>query len=163
MEIKNEYSVTRQLCRTWLWENMRKPPMLVILIMWILIGLLVLWGMFYTPFTGLFAILELFCLYRAFFRNLLFSRRQYNTLAQTYGENWLRTICFEEDKLVVTEGDVSVSSLQLPYSDIVSIKEEGNKVWLILKTKKVIRLYKDKFVSASWEECRSFLEEKISS
>ena len=64
---------------------------------------------------------------------------------------------------MVTEGNVSVSSLRLPYSDIVSIKEEGNKVWLVLKTKKVVRLYKDKFVGGSWEECRSFLEEKISS
>lgn len=163
MQMKNEYRVTRQLCRTWLWENMRKPPMLIVFIMWVFISLLVLWGMLYTPFTSLFAILEIFCLYRAFFRTLLLHRKQYNTLARTYGENWLRTICFEEDKLAVTEGNVSVSSLQFPYSDIASIEEKDNKVWLRLKNKFSVRLYKDKFIDASWEECRAFLAEKMSS
>lgn len=163
MQMKNEYRVTRQLCRTWLWENMRKPPMLIVFIMWVFISLLVLWGMLYTPFTSLFAILEIFCLYRAFFRTLLLHRKQYNTLARTYGENWLRTICFEEDKLVVTEGNVSVSSLQFPYSDIASIEEKDNKVWLRLKNKFSVRLYKDKFIDASWGECRAFLAEKMSS
>ncbi len=157
--MKNEYQVTRQLCRTWVLENMSKPPWLPILILWGLLAVLCVWGMFSTPFPGLLGVLALFCLYRLFLRNLIISRRQYSRLAKTYGENWTRTICFEEDKLVVTEGNVS--SLQLPYSDIVSIEEDGNKVRLVHKSKSVVRLYKDKFIDASWEECRTFLAAKM--
>lgn len=162
MEMKNEYRVTWRLTLTWLWESICKPPKCLFPVIWILIGIWSVAGMLFLESIPLAILFALFCIYRAFFRDLLFSRKQYKALARTYGEeNWLRTISFQEDRLVTTEGNVF--SLQLPYSDITSIKENGNEVCLMLKNKSALRLYKDKFVGGSWEECRAFIAEKMSS
>lgn len=140
---------------------MSKPPKCFFPIVWILIGIWFVQICLVIESIPLAIFFAFFCIYRAFFRDLLFATKQYNALAQTYKEeNWLRNISFQEDMLIVTEGTLI---LQQPYSDIASIKEKDNKIWLVLKDKKVIRLYKDKFVDGSWEECRSFLEGKISS
>ena len=160
--MKNEYQITWKLYRTWLWENMRKPPKCFFPIIWVLFSIWAARLCFFLESIPLAVLFAFFGIYRAFFRDLLFARKQYNALARTYGEeNWLRTISLQEDKLVTTEGNVL--NLQSSYSDIAAIKEKGNEICLILKNKTVIRLYKDKCVNASWEECRHFIEEKIPS
>ena len=155
--IRNEYRVTWNLFRAWLWENKKKPPRLAIAIMWIVLCLAatVMGVVLQYPFYFVFTI---FALYRAFFRDILVAGRQYETMAKSYGQkDWLRTITFDEENIAVVEGNISVN---YKYPDISEIREKDNKVWLQLKDKMVIRLYKDCFVDADWEECRSLIERK---
>lgn len=158
--IRNEYRITRDLFKTWLWENKKKPPGSVITVMWIALGVAatVMGVVFWYPFYFVFTV---FALYRAFFRDILAAGRQYETMSKSYGQkDWLRTITFEEENIIVVEGNISVN---YKYSDISEIREKDNKVWLHLKEKKVIRLYKDCFADAGWEECRSLIERKRNS
>ena len=160
--MKNEFQITRKLCQTWLWEAVRMPPKIYFSIFWVGFALLITAVCFTMQMEFLF-VFALFCIYRAFFRDLLFSHRQYSLLAKNYGgEDWTRTVYFEENEIFSTdEGVKATTSYRIPYSDIVRIKEKDNKVWLVLRDKKVIRLYKDKFSGTSWEECRQFLEAKM--
>lgn len=162
--MKNEYIVTWQLYRTWLWENMRKPLKCVFSVIW---AAFTIWSivMYLSLRFSALLIFVVFGVYRAFFRDLLLAKKRYNLLAQSYGgTNWTRIISFEEDRIVTTdEQSKANASYQTYYTEIAQIKEKGNKVWLILKDKMVIRLYKDKFSGASWEECRTYLMEKMAS
>lgn len=157
--IRNEYEVTWKLFESWLWENKRKPLRLGFTIMWVLLGLTAT-GMAVIFRSALFLVMTFLCLYRAFFRDILAAKKQYAAMEKSYGQrDWLRTITFDEDQATVLEGNISV---KYQYSDIVGMKEKGNKVWLLLRDEKVIRLYKDCFVDSDWEECRTLIERKCS-
>ena len=157
--IKNEYEVTWKVYKSWLFENRMKSPRLTFTIIWIIFGLVSI-GMYVVSRFSLYLLMVLFCIYRAFFRDILVTMRQYGFMAKTYGQkDWLRTIVFEEEQIISQEGQVSVN---YNYSDISEIKEKDNKVWLIFKNKTVIRMYKDCFVDSDWEECRTFIERKCS-
>lgn len=157
--IKNEYRVTWKMFGSWLLENKMKPPKLFFTIMWAVFGLVVI-GMAVAFRFAPYSVIALLCFYRAFFRDILVARRQYAAMAKSYGQrDWLRTITFDEDRIILLEGNISVN---YKYSDLSEIKEKDNKVWLILKDDKVIRMYKDCFVNSDWEKCRSLIEEKHS-
>lgn len=157
--IRNEYEVTWKLFGSWLWENKRKPLRLGFAVLWVLLGLTATW-MAVTLQSVLFLVMTVLCLYRAFFRDILAAKRQYAAMEKSYGQrDWLRIITFDEDQATVLEGNISV---KYQYSDIVGMKEKGNKVWLLLRDEKVIRLYKDCFVDSGWEECRTLIERKCS-
>ncbi len=162
--MKNEFQITPHLYQTWLWENMRKPPKAYFLIFWAAFSLLIA-VICITEHMGFLSIFAVFCVYRAFFRDFLFSKRQYALLARNYGgENWTRTVSFEEHEIVTTEGgDTGAVTHRVPYGEITRIEERDNKVWLFLQSKMVIRLYKDRFVDSTWEECSHFLETKMNS
>lgn len=159
--IKNEYRVTWKMFGSWLLENKMKPPKLFFTIMWTIFGLVVIGMAVAFRFAAYYVIALLFlCFYRMLFRDILVARRQYAAMAKSYGQrDWLRTITFEEGQITLLEGNISVNYM---YSDLSEIKEKDNKVWLILKDDKVIRMYKDCFVNADWEKCRSLIEEKRS-
>lgn len=151
--MKNEYTVTQKLYRTWALENMCKGIRLFFFISWMLLGLLCLWVSLSPFLSSFFRVMALFCFYRAFLRNLLAAKKQYQILAKTYGqENWTRTIVFEEDKITTSE---PASAFWSSYSDIVNIREKSDKIWLILNNKTVIRLYKSAFINTTWEECKA--------
>lgn len=155
--VKNEYRVTWKTYKMWLLENRRKQPRLAITIMWIVLGVAAM-GMGLAFRYALYFVFALFGFYRAFFRDILVANRQYDALAKSYGQkDWLRTITFDEEQIVLTEGNISVN---YRYVDIIRIEEKDNRVWLMLKDKKVIRLYKDCFGDSSWEECRALIEER---
>ena len=52
-------------------------------------------------------------------------------------------------------------TVRTPYSEIVGMREDGNKIWLDTKKKMVIRLYKDKFVGGDFEKFRKFISVKM--
>lgn len=158
--IRNEYKITWKVYRSWGLENAFKGAQLLFAIFWVVLALLILvldissggWFFYHYFF--------LFCIYRAFFRWMVRTNAQYRALAkQRNGADWLRKISFEEDTIRLEDGNVSVV---YDYSDIVEIKEKGNKVWLNASDKAVIRLYKDCFIDSTWEECKSWIEEKRS-
>jgi len=155
--IKNEYRVTWKMYKSWLSENRLKSPRLVFAIIWIILGLAGA-GMYVAYGSSLYLLMVLFCLYRAFLRDILITKRQYGFMARTYGrKDWLRTIILNEEQIISQEGKISVN---YEYSDISELKEKDNKVWLIFKNKTVIRMYKDCFVDSDWEGCRSLIERK---
>lgn len=157
--IKNEYRVTWDIYKSWLSENRMKSPRLTFIIIWIIFGL-VMTGMYVAFREALYLLMLLLCIYRAFFRDILVTMRQYGLMAKTYGQkDWLRTIVFGEKQIISQEGQVSVN---YEYSDISEMKEKDNKVWLIFRNKTVIRVYKDCFVDSDWEECRALIERKCS-
>ncbi len=158
--IRNEYRVTWEIFRSWMWENKRKPPRLVFTIVWVLFGIAVTWLAAAYRFAP-YLVMTFFCLYRAFLRDILAAKRQYGAMAKSYGQkDWLRSITFDEEQITLKEGNLSVN---YRYSDISGIREAGNRVWLTLKDGKVIRLYKDCFVGSDWEGCRELTARKCGS
>lgn len=157
--IKNEYRVTWKKYMEWWLESKVKPPRSIIAIMWIVLGFV--WigiGISLEFGTVLCFFMVFFCFYRVAPRDILVLNRQYKSMAKSFGqEEWLRTIVFEEEQIIVLEGNVTMS---FKYSDISEVKEKDNKVWLMLKDKKVIRMYKDSFADSNWEECRSLIGRK---
>ena len=67
-------------------------------------------------------------------------------------------IAVGEDEIISTDG--SVMTVRTPYSEIVGIRDESNKIWIDTKKKMVIRLYKDKFVGGDFEKFRKFISVK---
>ncbi len=85
------------------------------------------------------------------------SSDQYRNLCINHkGADWERTICFEDKKIKVEDGIVTVDYL---FSDIENIKEKGNKIWLHMNNKTVVRLYKDCFTQGNWELCKEVINE----
>ncbi|MDE6531816.1 MAG: hypothetical protein K2K96_13760 [Lachnospiraceae bacterium] len=68
----------------------------------------------------------------------------------------VRTILFEDDCITISEEDVLV--IKYPYSDIVGIRERGDKIWLDMQDKSVIRLYQSAFVDTDWDKCKEWIE-----
>lgn len=100
-----------------------------------------------------FILIALLDIYIAFFLNNLIVKLQYKRLAQIYGKNsWVRTISFEDDKIIVRE---EKSEIKYDYSDILSIVEKDERIYLKLQAKFVIGLYKSKFVDCTWEDCKT--------
>lgn len=153
----NEYQVTWKLYRSWAAENMTKGAQLVMMIIWCVYALpcLVLAMVAESGFKSLFFVLAAFGIYRAFFRTFVIAKSQYRRLALSYGkENWTRRITFEDDGINLTEGK---ASFHYNYSDIVGVRENGNKIWLDASDKTVLRLYRDALVESDWEECKGRL------
>lgn len=152
--MRNEFKVTRKRYMQWVLESMFRGARCVFMVFWSVFGGCLL-GIGFTGvmgFESLYIILGMFCIYQAFFRSMLMGFKQYLALARNYGqENWTRVIDFEEDGLVVTEGNVTV---QLKYEDILSVKENEERILLQFKNKTFVRLYKDSFVGTDWPEVR---------
>lgn len=73
-------------------------------------------------------------------------------LAITYGKNsWLRTICFEDNRIIIKEEKTETS---YNYSDIQEIAEKGDRIYLKVQSKAIIRLYKSKFIDCTWNDCK---------
>lgn len=160
--MKNEYAVTKELYRSWAIENMFKGVRLAIFILWCVLAAVTLVLLFLSPpmFKILYAVMFLFCLYRAFLRVFVLTDGQYKRSAQLFGtENWIRTVIFYEDTVTVADGN---STVNFSYKDITGVREKDNKIRLDTNKGCVIRLYKDAFVNSTSEEFLSFIESKIS-
>lgn len=160
--MKNEYQVTKKLFRSWVTENMYKGMQLYINIGWAAFGILAVVLLIFSADSTLdyvlFGVMLVLGVYNAFLRIFLVSAVQYRRTAQVYGtENWTRTITFGDEKIYLTEGNASAD---FEYGDIIRIKEKDNNIWLTMKNRIVVRLYKDAFVDCGWEDCRAFIDEK---
>lgn len=149
--MKNEYEVTWKIYKSWAIESMFRGKRLAFMIFWLVLGTIFLFGaitdrIVYLPFFALY------CFYRAVFRNLLLAKKQYGVLAKNYGmENWKREISFEENEIILAEGNVR---LQFSYEDIRNINEKGDKIWITFKNLTALRLYHSAFVHTDWMECK---------
>lgn len=152
--VKNTYQVTWKRFREWGFENAFKGARLGITIMWLLVAFFMA---FMSKEISIAYILLVFCLYRAFFRWIVVTNTQYRNLCKNHkGADWERTIRFADKKIKVEDGIITVDYL---FSDIENIKEKGNKIWLYMNNKTVVRLYKDCFTQGNWEMCKAMLDE----
>lgn len=164
--MKNEYCITWNLYKSWITANMFKGKSLFFRIFWcILLVLMIVFGIISLNIYDVkaisiyFFLLALLCLYNAFLRHILLAKKTYRKLSETYGkENWTRTILFENDNILLINNNVSI---KYKYSDIVGIKENGNEIFVIFNNKSFIRLYKSAFIGCDWNECKKFLQDKI--
>lgn len=152
--IQNTYKVTGKRFREWGLENAFKGAQLGMTIMWLLLAVyMVIMGKEIKIAYVLFA----FCIYRAFFRWIVVTNTQYRNLCiNNKGADWERTISFADKKIKVEDGIVTVDYL---FSDIEKIKEKGNKIWLYMNNKTVVRLYKDCFTQGDWKTCKEMISE----
>ena len=162
--MKCEYQVTKQLMRSWVMENRFSGVNLVLFILWtVLLS-------FWIPVTMLLILIQarmsiilmgiFFCvvaIYKIIGQRLLSASVQYKTYAKIYGANWTRTIEFMDDCIQITEGS---STHRHPYSVVSKVDEKDNIIWLYCENKSALRLYKDKFVDGTWEECRKLMQER---
>lgn len=152
--VQNTYQVTWKRFREWGFENAFKGRRLGIAVMWFVAAIyMFIIGKEIKMAYFLFA----FCLYRAFLRWLVITKSQYKQLCINHKhEDWERTIRIYDQKIIVEDGIVTVDYF---LSDVVSIKEKENRVWLNMYNKTVVRLYKDCFSEGSWEICKAMLNE----
>lgn len=154
-KMKNEYTVTWELYRTWLLENMAKRKRLTLSAVWCALAVwcvLALWK----TLPAFALVLAALCVYRAVGRDFVVAKKQYELQAKVCGgENWRRTIVLENDGIVISEGNICV---RYGRADIVRIREKGDRIWLDMRDDMVVRMYRSAFSEGSWEECRAMLE-----
>lgn len=156
--IKNEYCVTWHLYKSWVMESMLRGQRLAFVIYWCILSLLSLGVGAVVHGLNIFWLFSAFCLYRAFLRNFLLAKKQYNMLAKTYGqENWTRTIMLEDETISVLEGTISI---QYAYGDIVDVSDKNDTIWITFVNKTIIRLYKTAFVDSDWAGCKAKIASK---
>lgn len=156
--IQNTYQVTAKRFREWGLENALQGIRLGISVAWIFLAICVAVLLVMGGGQSITYVLFAFCIYRAFFRWLIVTNTQYRNLCANHKEeDWQRIISFEDEIIKLDDGIISV---EYRYSDIDDIKEKGNKIWLYMNNKTVVRLYKDCFTYGTWEMCKAFLEEK---
>ena len=78
--------------------------------------------------------------------------------SKIYGvTEWIRSVDFGDDEITVTDHN---SVYKYRYTDIKRIKEKNESVIIFFKFNLVIKLYKDAFVTGSWEECKRMIAKK---
>ena len=167
--MKNEYTVDYNLLKSFLIEAKFSGIRLGFFIGYCIIafGMLavtVLYLVFIPNFDKIAVfmmfIVVFFAIYSAFIRDLIIFKKQYNFLVKTYGcKSWTRTIVFGDEKITTTE---ATRTITCNYSDIIDITENGNRIWIKLSNKTVIRLFKDAFIDCTWEECKDYILSKQS-
>lgn len=158
--MKNEYEVTEKLYMSWGIENMFKGIHLKFMIFWTVMAFLIFICCMIYGFEILFVFFIVYCLYRAFFHNIVLTKGQYKKLVQSLGkESWKRVVLFKDDCISVH--DVN-HTFDFSYLDITNIREKNNKIWLDTNKKTVIRLYKDAFVGGDYAEFLNLIKAKNS-
>lgn len=166
--IANEYTVTKDLYLTWYKEGRKKGLQLKISIMWVVILVLLLAATIVyavsphsgdtRPWLAIEGALMIYSVYHLFFRRKIAAGDMYDKMAAQLGENWTKTVVFEEDGIHTIEGNFEV---KYPYTEIESVRSEGDEISIETDTKFVIRAYKDKFVSGDYAKFARFIESKV--
>lgn len=157
--MKNEYIVNWERVKKWINESQHSGIRLIFFIFWCVMLVVCLTisvsSLIVSDYAdvALYFTFSLFCVYRAFIFNLLIAKKQYKRVAQTYGkDSWVRSITFSDEKIIIVE---EKTEMQYDYSDILSITEKDNNIYLHMQAKAIIRLYKSKFIDSTWEECKN--------
>ncbi len=156
--MKNQFIVTEEMYRSWCTDSQFRGRRLAFFIMWCVL-FAICTGFVIVTKEPLFIVYTVFCAYQAFARVFVLSHVNYRRLAKSYNcENWVRTIEFQDDKIVLSEESCSMT---FAYNSVVRLMDKDNKIWIYFNNKTCIRMYKDAFVTGDWESCKDFLEIKI--
>lgn len=173
--MKNEYTVTRKLWKSWVKESQFKGKRLFffvtgcILIAVCIAGILFsAWVLTQTEnakdrstlslYIYLYALFGLFFAYRNFLFPIIAANKQYTRYANLVGqEDFTRTILFEEDIITMKEGTMAA---QFAYTDITEIIERDDLVMMHFRNGAGIRFFRSTFVDSDWASCKTLIEEK---
>ena len=164
--MKNEHKITKELMMSWAKEYfLFRARDIILAILWSIVGLcgfiplmaLILLGGDLIDWI-LSIVLIILATYKLFIGRFVYISKRYKMFAKTYGvDEWLRTIDFLEDEIVLTD-HTTVNKLQ--YHNIKKVIEKGNVVLILMNDNIAFRLYKNAFVDGSWEECKELLNSK---
>lgn len=161
--MRNEYEVNYEMYKKWNKDTRFKGNRLKFYICWgVLATFFLAMGCIYRflfcmedEFILLYFIFGIFCVFWIFFFPIYACKRQFKLLSDTYGKtNWVRVICFSDENIIVTEESIQITH---EYSDIVKIEESDDLIYLRLKNKTIIRVYKSKFTQGNWDECKELI------
>ena len=162
----NEHKITKELLMSWAKDYylVRKRD-IILFVLWSIVGICgLLLLMPLVVFGGdsldwVLAILFIFfAVYKLFIGRFVYMSKRYKMFAKTYGvDEWLRTIEFLEDEILLTD-HTTVNKLQ--YRNIKKVIEKGNVVLIVMNDNIAFRIYKNAFVEGSWEDCKKFLNSK---
>ena len=155
--IKNEYNVTWEIFRSWARENAFKGRQLLFTVIWVVFAIVIQIANVLTGGAALYYFLFVFALYFALLNWLSVARKQYSELCAKHGENWKRSIRFEDSRIVVWEGP---THMKFRYKEVYMFREKKNKIWIYARDGSVIRMYMDTFTEGDWEQCKELLREK---
>jgi hypothetical protein len=164
--MRNEHKITKELMMSWAKDfYLVRASDIILAILWSIVAFCGLTLLATNIIVGgdvlnwLLAFLFLFLsVYKLFFGRFVYISKRYKMFAKTYGvDEWLRTIEFLEDEIVLTD-HTTINKLQ--YYNIKKVIEKGNVILILLNDNIAFRLYKDAFVEGSWEECKKLLNSK---
>ena len=167
--MKNEYKVTLDMFYSWALEGKFKGRRLRFFIMWCAFGVFYLGiaflvraiiaplGYSYAVLFGLFLFLSVFSFYCAFLRDVVRAMGEYERSKKRYKPLWIRSVELTEEKIVLTDGEVT---LTYGYLDVDTIINAKKAAVLSLTDGTLIRLYHDKFISSDTAECIAFIEKR---
>lgn len=177
--MKNEYMITKRLMKSWIngwWFNSTANTALLLfecffgVVFFIFPSLYIHYFGYYETLENLYTALWCICHAGTLFCILYIPlvprayARQNNIKYKTYSKNycvrkWKRSIELTESEITVYD---HTSVLKFEYSTIKRVKEKRKVVIIFLKSGFEIRLYKNAFVTGSWEECKKLLSRKSS-
>ena len=164
--MKNEHKITKELMMSWTKEYfLFRARDIILAILWSIVGLCGFIPLMALVLVGgdlidwiLSIVLIILAAYKLFIGRFVYISKRYKMFAKTYGvDEWLRTIEFLEDEILLTD-HTTVNKLQ--YRNIKKVIEKGNVVLVLMNDNIAFRLYKDAFVEGSWEECKELLNSK---
>ena len=164
--MRNEYTITKDLMKSWAKEYYKNGGSYTVrLILLVLVAVCeVMCAVYFMRFPiyqifSLFAIfIFLFALYCIFLQPKVLYLKRYKMDSKIYGATeWIRSVDFGDDEITVTDHN---SVYKYRYTDIKRIKERDDRVIIFFKFNLAIKLYKDAFVTGSWEECKRMIAEK---
>lgn len=167
--MKNEYKVTKDLIKSWAKEyHLHGSANVCLFVLWVIVGLLGVFGVILSiilqstwTHTYICSLMIILAVFKLFIARFFAWAQKYKILSTTYGvAEWIRTTEFLDDEIVLTD-HTSVSRFK--YGNIKGIKEKNNAVLIFMNDNMGLRLYKDAFVSGSWEECKALISEKKNS
>ena len=164
--MKNEYRITRDLFRSWGKEfSFHGGAYIFLFVLWCVVGVSGLAGIIFSVamdlwwiYIYIWSLILAMAIFKLFFQQRIIWSRRYALCASTYGvAEWMRTTEFLEDEIVLTD---HTSVNRFKYNSIRSIKEKHNAVLIFMNQNMALRLYKDAFVTGSWEDCKKMILEK---
>ena len=164
--MRSEHKITKELMMSWAKEYyLFRTRDIILAILWSIVGLCGLIPLIALALVGgeatdwiLSILLIVLATYKLFIGRFVYISKRYKMFAKTYGvDEWLRTIEFLEDEIVLTD-HTTINKLQ--YCNIKKVIEKGNVILILLNDNMALRLYKDAFVEGSWEECKKLLNSK---
>ena len=166
--LTNEYAVTKERYMSWFKMEQKQGIQLKITIMWsVILFILIIAALIVvihpstgdpTPWLSLEGVFILFAVYHLFIRRRMMASRMYDMLAKRFGKDWVRTIDFQKDKLVIVEGAFEV---KYPYSEISSVRSKGDLIIIETDKKLKIHAYKDCFTEGDYPKFRRFIESRV--
>lgn len=150
MEVRfeNTYKVTKAEYKRWVGINPWKYPFTYV---WIL---LMVASLVFISWPFLFVIIEIFCIYRAFFRLKFIQAMRYQSMAQRQGcDEWNRTIQFGE-QIIVLDGNTNST---YDWGKNTKMREVNGYHKIIIRDGLELIVKNDGFTLGTLEELKEYL------